>query len=402
MSDKPWFRLLPLPVWVALSWGLAAFTALRGYTGLPFMPGGLPERPVWRWALVVLAIAGAAVACRLIRSRPLVALYLLAVTPAVLLLAVGREGLANEEDELLAQFLVAADIVLGFLVVTRPPWTWAVGLVPIVAVIPATALPAGLPLRWTLWIAYVLLPIVIAVLLGYSIRQARDYARRLSAQTAEQAVVAERLRISRELHDQVAHSVGVIALQAGAAARVIDTRPEKAREALRAIESTSRDTLTGLRRMLDGLRLPQEEAAPLRPAPTLADIGDLVTTAGDSGLQIGVRWEGRRRPLPADVELSAFRIVQESLTNVLRHADARTCDITFAYLPDGVRIEIVDDGKGFHGLRGRDDAGGSGYGLLGLHERVSLLHGTMSAGSRDEGGFRVAARLPVEPGEAAE
>lgn len=399
MLPTPRLRRLPLPGWTALVWGVAAFVALRGYTGLPIMPSGMPELPAWRWALVLLAMAGAAGACRLIRSHPLAAVYLLALTPIVLLLAVGRDGLANTEDQLLAQFLVAADIVLGYLVVTRPPWTWAVALIPIATLVPATALLAGLPMRWTLWIAYVLLPIVVAGLLGYSIRQARDYARRLSEQTAARAVVAERLRISRELHDQVAHSVGVIALQAGAAARVIGTRPDAAREALRVIESTSRETLTGLRRMLGGLRLPQEDTAPLQPAPTLADVGDLVRSADGSGLNIRVHWEGHRRPLPPDVELSAFRIVQESLTNVLRHAKARTCDITFFYLPDSMRVEIVDDGHGGLWSHGRRDADGSGFGLLGLHERVSLLHGTMSAGSREEGGFRVAARLPVEPGE---
>ncbi|MBB2946923.1 signal transduction histidine kinase [Actinoplanes lutulentus] len=390
------FRPLPLAGWAALIWGIAAFVTLRGYSGLPGMPGGLADRPAWRWALVALSIAAAAVACWQIRSRPLPALFLLVVPAVVLILAVGEQGLANAPETLLAHFLLAADIVFGYLVVSRPPWTWAVALVPMLTAPPLMALTAGLPMRWTLWVAYMLSPLVVAGLLSFSIRQARGYARRLSEQAAAQAVVAERLRISRELHDHVAHSVGVIALQAGAAARVIGTRPDRARDALEAIETISRDTLAGLRRMLGGLRLPHDEdAAPLRPAPTLADVTHLVSTAASgSGVRVEVHWAGHRRPLPADVELSAYRIIQESLTNVLRHADAGTCDISVSYLPADLKIEVVDDGQGGEGGEGTD----GGYGLLGLHERVALLRGTISAGFRAEGGFRVAARLPVDPG----
>lgn len=394
MPAKPRLRSLPLAGWVALLWTVAAFSALRAQLGLPGMPFGLPEPPPWRWGLILLAIAGAALACHQTRARPLTALYLLVITAFVLVAAVGKDGVANEPDTLVAQFLLAADVVLGYLVASRPPWTWPVALLPVLTAAPPIALLHGLGIDWTLWMAYVLLPAVVAGLVGYSIRQAHSYARRLSEQTAAQAVVAERLRISRELHDQVAHSVGVIALQAGAAARVIDTRPEQARKALTAIETTSRDTLAGLRRMLGGLRLPEEERVPLRPAPTLADVSDLVTAAEATGVRVAMHWTGHRRPLPADVELSAYRIIQESLTNVMRHADASTCNISVSYMPAGLRIEVVDDGLG-HGSR----AGRDGYGLLGLHERVALLHGSLDAGTRSEGGFRVAARLPVDPGE---
>ncbi|MEU4626716.1 sensor histidine kinase [Actinoplanes sp. NPDC023801] len=396
MPSKLRIRRLPLPGWVALCWGAAAFSTLRGYSGLPGMPGGMPELPAWRWAVIALSVAAAVLACRLVRVRPLPALYLLATAPVALILAVGHDGLANTEEQLLAQFLISADIVLGHLVATRPPWTWAAGLVPILAALPVTVLLGELEMEWTLWTSYVGLPLVVAALLGYSVRQARNYALRLSEQAAAQSVMAERLRISRELHDHVAHSVGVIALQAGAAARVIETQPERARASLHNIESTSRETLAGLRRMLSGLRMPHDEDAPLRPAPTLADVGDLVRTAEGSGVDIRVRWEGHRRPLPADVELSAYRIIQESLTNVLRHADAATCEISVNYQPADLRIEVVDDG---HGAHGRDRTGG-GFGLIGLHERAALLDGTLTAGARDEGGFRVEASLPVGPGDA--
>jgi signal transduction histidine kinase len=398
MPSPPRIRRLPLAGWTALLWGIAAFATLRGYSGLPGMPDGLPERPVWRWAVVVLAVAAAVAGCALARRRPLLALHLLAMSPVVLVLAVGIEGLANTQDQLLAQLLISADLVLGYIVVTRPPWTWAVALVPILAALPVTALLADLPMRWTLWTAYVVLPLVVAALVGFSVRQARGYAVRLSEQAAAQSVVAERLRISRELHDHVAHSVGVIALQAGAAARVIDTQPDRARKALQDIESTGRETLAGLRRMLSGLRAPHEQDAPLRPAPTLSDVGDLVKTATGSGVDIRVHWAGDPRPLPADVELSAYRIIQESLTNVLRHAGATSCDISVDYGTTDLRIEVVDDGRG---ARHRERAAG-GFGLLGLHERAALLDGTLTASDRGEGGFRVAARLPATSGEATE
>ncbi|GIE33665.1 hypothetical protein Ait01nite_067100 [Actinoplanes italicus] len=388
-------RRLPLAGWVALCWAISAFSTLRAHLGLPGMPTGLPAPPAWRWAVIAVAVAAAVVACRLIRTRPLLALCLLATAPVALILAVGHDGLANGEDQLLAQFLLGADIVLGYLVATRPPWTWAVALVPILGALPVTLRLGDLPQAWTGWTAFVVLPLVVALLLGYSIRQAHDYALRLSEQAAAQSVMAERLRISRELHDHVAHSVGVIALQAGAAARVIGTQPERARDSLLHIESTSRETLAGLRRMLSGLRMPHDEDAPLRPAPTLADVGDLVRSAEGSGVDVRVDWAGRRRPLPADVELSAYRIIQESLTNVLRHADAATCRISVEYRSADLRIEVVDDGHGPHHGGSAD----GGFGLIGLHERAALLDGALTAGARAEGGFRVAAHLPIDPGD---
>ncbi|WP_197686178.1 sensor histidine kinase [Actinoplanes derwentensis] len=187
------------------------------------------------------------------------------------------------------------------------------------------------------------------------------------------------------MHDHVAHSVGVIALQAGAAVRVMDSQPERAREALRAIEATSRDTLSGLRRMLGGLR--QVGEAPLRPAPGLADVDRLVGAATAAGVAVALTVTGERRILASDVELSAYRIIQESLTNVLRHAQAETCRISVDYGPGELAIEVVDDGRGGDPVTG-------GFGLAGLRERVALLNGTITAGARRGGGFRVTAWLP--------
>ncbi|MFF2044928.1 sensor histidine kinase [Kitasatospora sp. NPDC058170] len=279
--------------------------------------------------------------------------------------------------------------------------------------------------------------VVIAWLVGHSVRQRRHYAESLriqaAAQAAERAVQAERLRIARELHDMVAHSIGVIAFQAGAAGRVFDTQPEGARQALTAIELTSRETLAGLRRMLGVLRRAdadwhgehgehgrgsgyghgragQEEyagAGPGSPAAGLADLERLTATTAAAGVDIDVRTLGQPRPLRPEIDLSAFRIIQESVTNVVRHAAARRCRVLVEYRSEELAIEITDDGPD-DGPVGRSvaptssapsagQAGrrlGSGYGIAGMRERVGLLNGRFSAGPRPEGGFRVMARLP--------
>lgn len=244
----------------------------------------------------------------------------------------------------------------------------------------------------------------VAWIFGGVYRKRREYLEALDEQTAARAVMAERLRIARELHDSVAHSIGIITVLSGAAARVVETRPEQTRQALTGIETTSRETLLGLQRMLGALRRAEPDdampgAAPLAPAGSLADVPRLAERTADAGVRVHVTWRGERRPLPPEIELSAFRIVQESVTNVVRHSGARTCRVAVGYEPNGVTIEVVDDGDDGPGGPGRPRpsaaAGGSGFGLLGMRERVTLLSGQFSAGRRPEGGFRVAARLPA-------
>jgi signal transduction histidine kinase len=226
-------------------------------------------------------------------------------------------------------------------------------------------------------------------------RQSHVHAETLRAQATVQAVTAERLRIARELHDMVAHSIGIIAIQAGVGSRVIDTQPAEARNALSAIEATSRETLSGLRRMLGALRRAEpgseSEAAPLDPSPGLADLDRLAATTADAGVRVEVQWRGQRRPLPADIDLSAFRIIQEAVTNVVRHAGTGHCRVSIDHQDEELSIEVVDDGRGC-------TIAGTGYGVIGMRERVGLLHGDLSVGPRPEGGFRVAARLPVPAG----
>ncbi|TQF07260.1 sensor histidine kinase [Kitasatospora acidiphila] len=229
-----------------------------------------------------------------------------------------------------------------------------------------------------------------AWILGSWIRLRQTHAEALRAQAAHQAVQDERLRIARELHDMVAHSIGVIAIQAGVGKRVFETQPASAREALSTIESSSRETLAGLRRMLGALREADSDDADSAPVPGLADVERLAATTADAGLEVEVHWGGRRRSLPPEIELSAYRIIQESVTNVVRHAGAGRCRVSVDYREEELSIEVTDDGRA-----GAATSVGSGYGLIGMRERVGLLHGQFTAGPRPDGGYLVAARLPV-------
>ena len=283
----------------------------------------------------------------------------------------------------------AVSIEICYIAATRTRRVSATGLAMVGAclLIPA---PAGLnlaPFR-----GGVAVVTIIAWLIGHSIRQAQAQAELLRAQAAAQTVLAERLRIARELHDIVAHSIGIIAIQAGAGRRVFDARPAEARDALAAIEATSRETLSGLRRMVTGLRRagpgPGPGQEPLDPAPGLADLERLAALTLDAGVQVDVDWHGSREPLPADIDLSAFRIIQEAVTNVVRHAGAGQCRVLIDQQDGQLSIEVTDSGRG-------DPVAGTGYGITGMRERAKLLGGDFSAGPRPGGGFRVAARLPV-------
>jgi signal transduction histidine kinase len=233
---------------------------------------------------------------------------------------------------------------------------------------------------------------IIAWLIGNSIRQAQAQAELVRAQAAAQTAMAERLRIARELHDIVAHSIGIIAIQAGSGRSVYDASPAEARDALAAIEATSRETLSGLRRVVKGLRNADPEAgpgqAPLDPAPGLAGIERLAAATLDAGVKMVVDWHGSREPLPADIDASAFRIIQEAVTNVVRHAGTSQCQVSIGQQDGKLSIEVTDSGRG-------GSAAGTGYGITGMRERAALLGGDFSAGPRPGGGFGVTARLPL-------
>jgi signal transduction histidine kinase len=189
----------------------------------------------------------------------------------------------------------------------------------------------------------------------------------------------------------VAHSVGIIAIQAGMGRRVIDTQPAEARDALAAIEATSRETLAGLRRTVGALRRtgpPVERDTDILRTPGLADLAQLVAKTQDAGVRVDVRWRGRPRQLPAEVDTSAFRIIQEAVANVVRHASTAHCQVSIDHRGEELSIEVTDDGSATR-------AADTGYGIAGMRERAALLHGELTAGPRPQGGFRVTAVLPV-------
>jgi signal transduction histidine kinase len=291
-----------------------------------------------------------------------------------------------------------AGVAVGFIAATRSRPV-SIGAAVIAAGVLArySWVPQGFPNATSPVLAAVVTT-VIAWLIGQSIRQNRVHAAALRTQAEATAVTAERLRIARELHDMVAHSIGVIAIQAGTGSRVIGTQPAEARNALSAIEATSREALAGLRQTLGAPRPAGpgtgRHPAPPDPAPGLASIGQLTASARDAGVRVDVRWGGQQHLLPADIDQSAFRIIQEAITNVVRHAGTSHCQVIISQQDDELTIDVVDDGHG-----GTVEA--TGYGITGMRERAHLLHGQLTAGPRPEGGFRVTARLPLPAAAAA-
>jgi signal transduction histidine kinase len=220
-------------------------------------------------------------------------------------------------------------------------------------------------------------------------RRAVD-AERTRDEEARRRASEERMRIARELHDVLAHSMSVINVQASVALHLLDRQPEQARPALVAITQASRDALRDLRATLGVLR-GTDEAETRSPAPTLARLDDLVRTASAAGVQVRVNVTGGPRPLPPGIDLAAYRIAQESLTNVARHAAASTATLSIAYGDDELLVEVADDGTEIA------DPGSvrAGLGLIGMRERAASVGGEVEAGPRPEGGFRVRVRLPL-------
>ncbi|MEU0400665.1 histidine kinase [Streptomyces sp. NPDC006197] len=444
--SAPFYKRVAPGGWAAVAWGAGiAFTALLrmpvpGQEGPDVLPGFV----ILRWdGLTMLAVStlltlrGSALLAR----RPVAALNHLLVASVIASTPLGVTAIP------FAQYL-AVDVALYAIAAARPrPEAWralllALGLL---VVYVAVRLLAGWSAGTTSTLA-VALAALVAWLLGRSEGQAREYAERSRAQAAEQAVTAERLRIAREMHDTVAHSMGIVALQAGAARRVIATQPEAARQALTEIETASRETLAGLRRMLGALRTADTETegeaytrsetapaatgrttmAPTAPSrtttaadrtetatgrtaisaevrglpemPGLAALDRLAELTGSAGVRVAVRRVGAPCPLPPDIDLSAFRIVQESVTNVVRHSGADSCTVTVDHRDPAFLALTVEDRGPVPGHARVSPGPGSGYGLTGMRERVAVLHGEFSAGPRPGGGFRVTVRLPLPTG----
>lgn len=374
MRGRPWSWITGRP---RLTDGLVvAFNLLAGAATVV---AGRQNPPALAAALVLVLIQGGSLWWR--RSYPLpVLLIVVASGFGFLLIAPGHESSGP----------ALAFAVYAVSVYDRGTWRlWVAGLA-IALILAAVALL----LLGEFAAARALIPegatSLVAWVIGDYMRSRRQFFIELVArhqQAREKAAEDERLRIARELHDVVAHNVSAIAIQAGAA-RVSGTSSP---ETLRSIETTARDTLSELNRLLGVLRK-DPNAPDLSPQPGLDQVEVLLRPARDIGMEATLRITGERRALPAAFDLSAYRIVQEAVTNALKHAQASRLEVVIDYQPEAVELTVRDNGSG----ASQETAGGStGHGLIGMRERVDLFHGELSTSTSSLGGFTVRARLPL-------
>ena len=235
--------------------------------------------------------------------------------------------------------------------------------------------------------------------MGDSHRERRIYVERLEERTQEleqareelarSAVAEERLRIARELHDVLAHSLGMIAVQSGVGAHVIESRPKEAERSLRSIEQASKSARAEVRRMLGLLRSTDDPAA-TTPSPGLAELASLVDEVSRTGLNVALQMDDWERSIPEGVQLTIYRIVQEALTNVVKHAGATTARVNVTFSPDVVRLQVVDDGTA------KSNGALPGHGVVGMRERAAMHGGSLQAEALPERGFKVSATIPIE------
>ncbi|GAA5185231.1 sensor histidine kinase [Rugosimonospora acidiphila] len=380
--------LVALDAVAALGYVLLLLSAGRG--------GLVGNAPAWSQLLMIAGI-GLPVAVRRLWPVPVFWLVLAASILAVPLRIGGYP-------------FVAAAYALYPVALTQPSPRWvptraigvltAVGLLAAVLALPhsATRAAAGTALLDAMLLGS-------AWTLGHAAREWRAAAARSAVRQADRAVAAERLRIARELHDIVSHSIGLITVKAGVANHVLHDHPEEAHDALRVIEATGRSALGEMRRLLDVLRAAGsgDDTNDLAPTPGLDALPALARRTALAGVPVDLELGDVGR-LPHDVELSVYRIVQEALTNVVKHAGAAHCQVRIGTDGDAVTVEVTDDGEptsrpADHG-RTTDAGGRVGHGLVGMRERVSLYGGVLVAGPRPEGGFAVHARLPYQPAPA--
>ena len=318
----------------------------------------------WLTLLGVLASVGAATALAWRRTHPVPVLL---VTLAC--------GLVVQVLAPYAIFPVGALFAMWSLAVVRPP---LLSVPALASVLGLTAVSLASELREDVWFG---MAVAVAV---WALAEAVRSRRTAIAEASRRAAGEEQARIARELHDVIAHSVSVIVVQAAAADDVFDARPDQARSALRSIEAAGRETLGELRTLLG--------AGSARP-PGLDRLAELTAPLRAAGLEVAVRREDADGlVLPAGVDASAYRIVQEALTNTLRHSGASRASVTIRAVDGTLELDVRDDGRGAAG-----PAGGTGRGLAGMRERAAMLGGTLDAGPLPEGGFGVRARLPLEP-----
>jgi signal transduction histidine kinase len=357
--------------------------------GTVFSSHGQPHRAgldALAWALIVLACLPLVLRFR----HPVAVVYV--VVGAVLLYTAG--GYAYGPVFLACAVAVFAAVVTGH---RYPAWgavatLWAGHALVVHWLYRWLPPPGGRPAGWlgeTAIAAWTLVLLAVSELLRARREQwARE--RRARAEAEARRKNEERLRIAQELHDVLAHSISVINVQAGVGLALLDSDPEQARTALSAIKTASKEALGEVRQVLDTLRTPGD--APRAPAPGLDRLPELAEQAASAGLTVGTEFVGTPFRLPPGADLAAFRIVQEALTNVVRHSGSRTAAVRIGYRPGAVDLSVDDAGPATG-----QDAGGSGNGLAGMRERAAALGGTVEAGRRADGGFRVRAVLPVGP-----
>jgi len=337
------------------------------------------RRPVLVLAITVLATLLAA----LTGPTSGVGLGVLIAVYSVAVHADRRQSLAA-----LALTMIAVGVVVALVLASSDP-----GL-------PPAIYPIGLVIVWVIVGAVWLLGDLVRSR-GEAVAELRQRNEELEAEREENARLAvadERARIARELHDAVAHSLSVMVVQAGAARRALETAEpgrevaaERARGALATIEATGRDTLGEMRRVVGALRRTGDE--PYEPQPSLDELDRLLTTVREAGLPVELVVEGEARAVPRSVDLSAYRVVQESLTNTLKHAHAASARVRLQYGSDALDVEVTDDGRG--AAARLLEAPHRGYGLAGMRERVAMVGGEIVAQPGPSGGFVVRARLPL-------
>src|SRR6266540_3660846 len=345
-----------------------------------------PRRPLDALAYVLMGVAAVVLVGR--RRWPLVALATTAGASIAFLALQYPHG----------PILLAMSVAMYAVAVRLPvgPSLAACGVTMVAVVIPDLVVtdPERLPVE-----APVLLAVLSGLLLppwaiGTVVRLGREAARRAREDETRQRGYEERLRIAREVHDVVGHGLAVISLQAAVALHVGGRRPEQAQVALEAIKRSSKDALEELQGTLTVFRQPDNRDGSRRPAPGLGQLEALVAAMGEGGLPVDVVVTGDRVSLPGVVDLAAYRIVQESLTNVVRHAGPASATLRVSYQPGAVVLEIADTGRG----RRLGAARPGGHGIAGMRERAAAVGGTLEAGPSGDGGFRVRARLPFKGG----
>ena len=355
------------------------------------------------WALAVLLTVGAQLAIWLGSDAPHHRLGAALVAPAITApIAVRRRypALVGTAVPLVAavdhdlwdpQFVgypVATICALYALTAWTPPRRFALGFALVVAVYLAFSVGGTFPNNGvTFAVVTAVVMLLVRRVLGDRERRTR-VAERERDVAAREAVVEERARIARELHDAIAHNVSMMVVQAGAERRVLDGTGGSTREVLETIERIGRGALTEMRRLVGMLR--SDTADQLAPQPGLSELPMLVTQVREAGLPVELRVEGEPRNLPVGIELSAYRIVQEALTNALKHAGEAHASVRVHYGADSLELEIVDDGGG-----AAAPVSNGGHGLVGMRERVALYGGRLDAGRRPSGGFAVRVLLPI-------